>query len=129
MDHLEIWETITDAVREALDDGLYLLDERELGERADALLRDMPVVGGSQPTAALLLRRYRSPLQKELCSGHRPRPLPGDLLGEVCELTRAVMVAVAAGEGLSVDVAVLLALAIRAGGLSRFCEVPATATV
>ncbi len=127
MDHLEIWETITDAVREVLDDGSYLLGERELVERADALLRDMPAVGGTQPTAALLLRRYRGALQKELCSGREPRPLPDDPQDELRELTRAVMVGVAANEGFSVDTAVLLALVIRAGGLDRFCEVPAAA--
>ena len=125
MDHLEIWQTIHVAVHDALIDRLHLLSESALIERADALLREMPAVGGTQPTAALLLRRYRGALQKELCNGREPRPLPGAVEDEVRELTRAVMVAVDAHEGFSVETAVLLALAIRAGGLAKFCSVPA----
>ena len=125
MDHLEIWQTIQAAVHDALIDRLHLLSESALIERADALLREMPAVGGTQPTAALLLRRYRGALQKELCNGHEPRPLPGAIEDEVRELTRAVMVAIDVNEGFSVETAVLLALAIRAGGLAKFCAVPA----
>jgi hypothetical protein len=126
MDHLEIWQTIHAAVHDALMDRLHLLSESTLTERADVLLREMPAVGGTQPTAALL-RRYRAALQNELCTGREPRPLPGVLEDEVRELTRAVMVAVDAREGFSVETAVLLALAIRAGGLVKFCALPAGA--
>lgn len=106
---LEILETINAAVRDALANNLDLLSEHELIERADALLRTLPVAGGAQPTAALLLRRYRGALQKELCDGRRPRALPG---------------AVDVSEGFSVETAALLALAIRADGVARLCEMP-----
>jgi hypothetical protein len=121
MDHLEIWQTIDEAIHDALIDRLHLLSESALIERADALLREMPVVGSTQPTARLLLRRYRGALQKELCNGREPRPLSDVVEDEMRELTHAVMVAVDAREGFSVETAVLLALAIRAGGLAKFC--------
>jgi hypothetical protein len=126
MHHLDIWETINAAVHDALLDEVHTLGEAELLRRADALLLGLPSVSGSPPTAALLLRRHRAALQKELCAGRVPRPLPDVIEDEVRELTRAVMVSVDVSEGFSVEAAVLLALAIRAGGLERLCELPAT---
>ena len=125
MHHLEIWQTINAAVHEALVDGSHNLSQAELLRRADDLLLRMPVVGGAQPTAGLLLRRYQGALQKELCTGREPRALPEVIEDEVRELTRAVMVAVDLNEGFSVEAAVLLALAVRAGGLAEFCARPA----
>jgi len=124
MDHLEIWETINAAVHDALLDDLDTLSEAELLRRADNLLLGLPSVGGSPTSASLLLRRHRVALQKELCAGYPPRPLPDAIEDEVRELTRAVMVSVDVGEGFSVESAVLFALAIRAGGVKRLCESP-----
>ncbi len=53
---------------------------------------------------------------------HEESALPDVIEDEVCELTRAVMVSVDRSEGFSVEAAVLLALAVRAGGLDRLCE-------
>jgi hypothetical protein len=121
---LEIWQTINRAVHASLEDELPYLNEHELMQRADVLLLQLPIVGGSQPTAAQLLRRYRGALQHELCQGREPRPLPDELEDEVRELTRAVMVVMGGHEGMSVDIAVLLALAIRASGVQHLCESP-----
>lgn len=126
MSSRDIVDTINQAVRDALLDGAHLLSERELTERADDLLSRMPVVGGAQPTTGLLLRRYRGALQKELCVGRQPRPMPEIVEDEVRELTRAVIVAIESHEGFSVDISVLLALVIRTGGLAEFCAVPAS---
>ena len=128
MHHLEIWQTINPAVHAALLDGLHRLREHELLRRADELLLRMPTVGGTQPTAALLLRRYHGALQKELCDGREPRPLPEVVEDEVRELTRAVLVAADLNEGFSVEAAVLLALAIRAGGVANLCATPASSS-
>ncbi len=126
MSSRDIVETINLAVRDALVDGAHLLSERELTERADDLLSRMPTVGGTQPTAGLLLRRYRGALQKELCAGRQPRPLPPVVEDELRELTRAVIVTIESHEGFSVDISVLLALVIRSGGLAEFCAIPAS---
>lgn len=125
MDRLEIEETIDEAVHDALLDGLHLLDQDDLLYRADDLLRRLPSVAGTPPTGALLLRRYRGALQKELCVGREPRPMPDVIEDEVREITRAVMVGAGLNEGFSVETAVLLALAIRAGGTDTFCATPA----
>ena len=124
MHHLEIWRTINGAVHNALLDEAHTLSERELLQRADDLLLGMPTVRGTQPTAAQLLRRSHGALQKELCDGNRPRSVGDIVEDEVRQLTRAVMVAVDLTEGFSVDTAVLLALAIRAGGVDRYCRPP-----
>ena len=123
---LEIWQTIIQTVDAALDDNLHYLDEHDLMRRADELLLNLPIVGGAQPTAALLLRRYRSALQHELCQGREPRQLPSGIEDEVGELTRVVMVVMGGHEGMSVDVAVLLALVIRVRGVQQLCETPAS---
>lgn len=125
---LEIWQTINKAVHASLEDELPYLAEHELMHRADELLLQLPIVGGSQPTAAQLLRRYRGALQHELCRGRDPRPLPDKLEDEVRELTRAVMVVMGGHEGMSVDIAVLLALAIRANGVQHLCESPVSSS-
>ena len=122
MYQLEIWRTINEAVHNALVDGAHLLSENELLRRADDLLLRLPTVRGTQPTAALLLRRHHTALCKELCRGREPRPLPEVVEDEVRELTRAVMVAADLNEGFSVEVAVLLALAIRARGVEELCR-------
>ena len=111
MEQLEIWQTISETTHNAIQDGLHRLSEHELLRRADEILRRMPVVGGAQPTAALLLRRYQFALRKELCEGPRPRSLPEDVEEQVRELTRAVMVTVDLNEGFSIEAAVLLARA------------------
>lgn len=121
---IEIWQTINKAVAAALDDGLDSLSAHELMQRADYALETIPSVTGTGPTAALLLRRYQSALQHEICLGREPRPLPDDLDGEVRELTRAVMVVLGIHEGISIEISVLLALAIRANGLQQFCALP-----
>ena len=123
MQHLEIWRAINEAVHDALLDGAHRVSEQELFRRADELLRRLPIAGGTQPTAALLLRRYHTRLRKELCLGNEPRRLTDVVEDEVRELTRAVLVAMDS-EGFSIDVAVLLALAIRAGGVERYCASP-----
>ncbi len=125
MHHLEIWRTISTAVQALLDNGAHTWSEHELLRRADELLLGLPTVGGTQPTASGLLRRYHTQLQHELCRDREPRALPGELDEQVGELTRAVMVT-AGDEGISVEVAVLLGLAIQAGGLTRFCATPGT---
>ncbi len=126
---LEIWQTINRAVYTALEENLHYLSEHELMRRADESLLQLPIVRGSPPTAAQLLRRYRSALQHELCQGREPRPLPDELDDEVRELTRAVMLVMGGHEGMSVDIAVLLALAIRANGVQHLCETPTAATI
>lgn len=121
----EIFEAINESVHDALLDGLHLLDQDDLLYRADDLLRRLPSVAGTPPTSGLLLRRYRGALQKELCLGREPRPLPDVIEDEVREITRAVMVSVGLSEGFSVETSVLLALAIRAGGIETLCATPA----
>ena len=127
MHHLEIWQTINAAVRAALLDGAHTLSERELLQRVDELLLRLPVVSGAPPTAVALLRRYHRALQRELCDGREPRPLPDVVEDQVRELTRAVMVTVVQDESISIEAAVLLALAIRADGIARLCAIPAAA--
>ncbi len=125
MHRLELLETIDESVRQAIADGDHKLSQQQLFARADSQLRQLPVAGGSPPTAGLLLRRHHVALRKELCIGGDPRPMPERLEDEVRELTRAVIVAVGVGEGFSVETAVLLALGIRAGGLDQMCSVRA----
>lgn len=121
MHHTAIWDDINAAVRQALHDRWHLLDEGDLIERSDNVLETLPVVGNEQPTTALLLRRYRTPLQHELCSGGRVRQSYANDEATLLDITRAVIVAIDANEGLSIESAVLIALVIRAQGLDRFC--------
>lgn len=124
MHHSMIWDDINTAVHNAISQELYLLDEGDLTERSDANLRNLPVVGGEQPTTALLLRRYQTQLQNELCVGKQPRTASDDLESELRELTRAVVVTLATSEGISLETAVLMALILRTRGLPAFCAQP-----
>ncbi|HEX6291794.1 MAG TPA: hypothetical protein VFZ66_21590 [Herpetosiphonaceae bacterium] len=124
MHHSEIWQDINAAVHQAVRDRLFQLDENDLIERSDALLENVPVVGGAQPSTALLLRRYHTQLHQELCVGSQPRATFGSIEDELRELTRAVMVTVDADEGISVESAVLLALILQKRGLTNFCARP-----
>lgn len=121
MHHSPIWEDINLAVHHAINDRLHLLDEGDLIERSDAILATVPIVGGQQPTTALLLRRYESDLRQELCVEGHPRSTFETLEDQLRELTRAVMVAIDSAEGISVDSAVLLALVVRLRGVEPLC--------
>jgi hypothetical protein len=124
MHHSEIWQDINAAVHRAVRDQLVELHEHDLIEQSDRLLASLPVVGGQQPSTALLLRRYHSQLHQELCLDHRPRSSFADFEDELRELTRAVMVTIDADEGISVENAVLLALVLHKRGLATFCSRP-----
>ncbi len=124
MAELDIIQTMRDAVHSALIAGDHELSETALLDRADALLATMPTMRGQPATAALLLRRNHATLHKELCRGTAPLPTPEVIEDEVRMITQAVMVAVEVVEGISVEVAVLLALAIRAAGVAQLCARP-----
>ncbi len=128
MDELELIETLNGAVHKALLNNYHTMSEYQLLELSDQLLVDMPTLGGAAPTAALLLRHYHSALHRELCIGQTPRPIPYVIEDEVRMLTRAVMVAIETQEGIPVDASVLLALALRAGGIDKLCGMPADRT-
>jgi len=123
MHHSEIWQDINTAVHRAVRDRLFQLDERDLTERSDDLLESLPIVGGAQPSTALLLRRYHTQLHHELCADNQPRSTLTSIEDELRELTRAVMVTVD-DEGISVENAVLLALILHKRGLATFCAQP-----
>lgn len=127
MHHSQIWEDISTGVDAALANGLHLLDENDLIDRADRLFANVPTAGGTQPTTALLLRKYHAQLHAELCTGSRPRAHFETLDDELRELTRAVVVAVDSSEGTSIETSVLLGLIIYQRGLAHFCARPATA--
>jgi hypothetical protein len=124
MHHSEIWQDINAAVHQAVRDRLIQLNEHDLIERNDDLLANVPVVGGQQPSTALLLRRYHTQLHQELCAGNQPRVTFGSIEDELRELTRAVMVTIDADEGISVESAVLLALVLHKQGIAAFCARP-----
>ena len=124
MDELELVETLNGEVHKALLNNYHTLSEQRLIELANGALMDMPTLDGNAPTAGLLLRHYHSALHRELCSGQTPRPMPYVIEDEVRMLTRAVMVAIETQEGISVEASVLLALAIRAGGVAKLCAMP-----
>lgn len=125
MHHSQIVQDIHTAVHHALVDRLHLLDESDLVERSDALLETLPVMGGEQPSTALLLRRYDVELHRELCHGTAPRVQAGSVEDELREITRAVVVSMGGDEGLPVESAALIALVLQRRGLARFCAVPA----
>jgi hypothetical protein len=124
MHHQTVWDDINTGVHDAISQGLDHLDEGDLINRSDAALSNLPVVGGQQPTTALLLRRYQTQLQSELCVGGRPRSSFDDVVDEVRELTRAVVVTLDTSEGISIENAVLMALILRRRGLASFCAQP-----
>jgi hypothetical protein len=124
MHHSEIWQDINVAVHRALRDRLFELHEHDLVEQSDKLLASLPVVGGAQPSTALLLRRYHTQLHQELCLNNQPRSTFAQLEDELRELTRAVMVTIDADEGISVENAVLIALVLHKRGLAAFCARP-----
>lgn len=126
MEQPEIITILHEAVRDALEDGDHELDEADLIRRADTIIASLPTLAGGGVTAGLLLRRYQPALQRELCRGGRPFPTPPIIEDEVREITRAVMVAIEAREGISVEASVLLALALRARGLDTLCALPAS---
>lgn len=126
MHHSQIWEDILTGIDSAIDNGLHLLDERDLIDRADRLFENVPVAGGTQPTTALLLRRYHQQLHSELCVGSRPRARFDTLQDELRELTRAVVVAIQSNEGISIETSVLIALVLQKRGIANFCAQPAT---
>jgi hypothetical protein len=128
MHHTQIVEDINTAVHHALVGRLYELDEMDLISRSDASLMNLPIVGGTQPTTALLLRRYHTQLHSELCLGHQPRIRVETLEDELRELTRAVVVTMGGAEGMSVDAAALIALVMQKRGLAKFCTLPSTST-
>lgn len=128
MHHTEIWQDINTAVQRTIGEGLHLLDEGDLIERSDRLLINLPIVGGAQPTTALLLRRYQTPLQQELCQGGRPRLTSASVEDELREITRAVAATMGGDEGLSIESCALLALVLHQRSLDRFCATPAMST-
>lgn len=125
MDQLSIWQDINDAVRSAIDEGLYLLDQNALTAYSDALLARLPQLRNTNTTTVGLLRRYHMQLWQELCQDNRPRMQFNRLEDELRELTRAIVATIASDSGISIENAVLLALILRAQGLARFCATPA----
>lgn len=126
MHHTQIVEDINTAVHRALVEGLHELDEMDLISRSDSSLMNLPIVGGAQPTTALLLRRYHTQLHSELCLAHQPRIRVETVEDELRELTRAVVVTMGGSEGMSVEGAALIALVMQKRGLAKFCAMPAT---
>lgn len=125
MQHSEIWRDINTSVHRAIVEGLHREDETDLAERSDELLTGLPVVGGAQPTTALLLRRYHTQLHHELCQGSRPVTSAATVEDELREITRAVVATMGGEEGLPIDGAVLIALVLYKRGLPNFCAMPA----
>ena len=125
----DIWRAITTSVQQALAGCLDLLDAATLARRSDALLARLPGVSGSQPaTMAVFLRRYHTRLQKELCRADRPGTGAATIEDDLRALTRAMLVTVGSGEGVSVEVAVGMALVLCTRGIALFCALPMSPT-
>jgi hypothetical protein len=124
MHHSQIMQDINTVVDRAIDDRLHLLSEAELIRHCDALLRNLPVTSGPAPTTALLLRRYESQLHAELCAAGRPRFKAETVDEQLRELTRAVLATIGAGEGVPVEAAMLIGLALLKRGVATFCAQP-----
>ena len=125
MNQTGIRHDITTAVHQAMDEHLELLSEAAMVRRSDALLATLPGGSGSQPaTTAMVLRRYQQRLQQELCDGNQPRATAATVQDELGEVTRAVLLTVGIGEGVSIDVAVGLALVLYKRGVAPFCALP-----
>ena len=124
-----IWQDITTSVNQALDVRLDLLDEVSLVRRSDALHTRLPGLTGSRSTTtAMLLGRYHTPLHKELCRAQQPRVMAATVEDDLREITRAVLLTVGIGEGVSVEAAVGMALVLYKRGVVRFCAQPALRT-
>ena len=121
----DIWRDITTSVHQALDVRLDLLNEASLVQRSDALLARLPSVTRSPSvTTAGLLARYHTVLHKQLCRAQQPHRMGATIEADLRELTRAVLVTVGIGEGISVEAAVGLALVLYKRGVVRFCAQP-----
>ena len=125
MSRTDIWRDISTSVQQALDVRLDRLNEAGLVHRSDALLARLPGITGAQPsTTAVLLGRYHALLHKELCRAQQPRTLAATVEDDLRELTRAVLMTVGIGEGVSVEAAVGMALVLYKRGLVSFCAQP-----
>lgn len=129
MYHTQLWNDITVSVQRALDAQLDQLSDAHLVQRSDALLATLPSVGGSSViTTASILRRYDTPLHQAMCLNKQPllsAAAPADVLHDVA---RAVILTVGPAEGVSVDVAVTLALVLYTRGIAPFCARPSLPT-
>ncbi len=120
-----LWQEITTSVHQILDVRLDLLSEGSLVQRSDALLATLPGVSGAQSlTTAMLLGRYHVRLQKELCRAAQPRVVGASIEDDLHELTRAILVTVGIGEGVSVEAAAGMALVLYRRGIVSFCALP-----
>ena len=119
----DISRDITASVDQALEAGLERLTEAGLVRHSDALLTRLPGSAGAQwATTATLLGRYHKRLHQQLCMAQQPRRLPAaSLREELRELTRAVLVTVGIGEGISVEAAVGMAFVLHRRGIANFC--------
>jgi hypothetical protein len=118
----DIWRDIMTSVHQALAGRLDRLSEVSLMQRSDALLARLPGVTGAQvATTALLLRRYNTGLHTELWCAQGTRNRAVTIEGKLGELTRAVLVTVGIGEGVSVEAAVAMALVLYKRGVVPLC--------
>src|SRR5580765_3645300 len=116
-----LWQDITTSVHQAMAVRLDLLSEVSLVQRSDALLARLPGVSGAQSmTTATLFGRYHTRLHKELCRADQPRAVAASIEDDLRELTRAVLVTVGSGEGVSVESAVGMALVLYRRGIVSF---------
>ncbi len=121
----DLWRDITTSIHHALSARLDLFTEDSLVRRSDTLLARLPSVNGSGlTTTAMLLGRYHTVLHKEVCRAHQPRTLGGTVEDDLRELTRAMLVTVGIGEGISVEAAVGMALVLYKRGVAPFCALP-----
>ena len=120
-----LWQEITTSVQHIMDVRLDLLSESSLVQRSDALLATLPGLSGAQSvTTATLLGRYHTRLQKEVCRAAQPRVVGASIEDELRELTRAILVTVGIGEGVSVEAAAGMALVLYRRGIVSFCALP-----
>lgn len=123
----ELWHDITISVQRALDEHRDQLSETRLVQDSDALLANMPSVGGfGLTTTAGLLRRYDRPLHQVVCRDRQPRLVSATVADELRNLTRAMILTLGPTEGVSVDAAVALALVLYSRGVAPFCALPVT---
>jgi hypothetical protein len=122
----DISQDITTSIQQALDTRLDLLDEASLVQHSDSLLTKLPSLTGSHraATTAMFLRRYDTALHKELCRAGQPASMAATVPDAIRDLTRAVLVTVGVGEGVSVEAAVGIALVLYRRGIVPFCAQP-----